>query len=86
MMAEPMSNREINLRTYRKMKREYCMGKYLHIVINKNIRSSFATFRLSDHSLMIEKGRHIRLDYEKRLCPFKCAVVEDEHHFLFICP
>ncbi len=34
---------------------------------------------------MIEKGRHLRLEQEKRLCPLGCNVVEDEKHFFMQC-
>ena len=38
-------------------------------------------FRLSNHKLMIEKGRHRNLDKTMRICPS----VEDEIHFLNKC-
>ena len=42
-------------------------------------------FRLSNHELMIEKGRHMKIEVCERKCPF-CRCVEDETHFLIICP
>ena len=41
-------------------------------------------FRLSNHNLMIEKGRHRNLDRTMRICLF-CTAVEDEIHFLTKC-
>ena len=41
-------------------------------------------FRLSNHKLMIEKGRHRGLDKSARICPF-CNTVKDEIHFLINC-
>ena len=41
-------------------------------------------FRLSNHKLMIEKGRHQNTHKELRICPF-CTKVEDEIHFLTNC-
>ena len=41
-------------------------------------------FRLSNHKLMIEKGRHRNLDRDMRICPL-CTSVEDEIHFLTKC-
>ena len=38
-------------------------------------------FRLSNHRLMIEKGRH-----NNRKCPFCLTHIEDETHFLINCP
>ena len=40
--------------------------------------------RLSNHELMIEKGRHLNLPINERKCPF-CPLVEDEAHFLMQC-
>ena len=40
--------------------------------------------RLSNHELMIEKGRHSNLAISERKCPF-CHLVEDEIHFLVTC-
>ena len=44
-------------------------------------------FRLSNHNLMIEKGRHFKpiIKREERLCPFCKIVIEDEEHFLLSC-
>ena len=41
-------------------------------------------FRLSNHKLMIEIGRHQNTHKELRICPF-CTKVEDEIHFLINC-
>ena len=41
-------------------------------------------FRLSNHRLMIEKGRHQNLERHDRICPF-CNSIEDEIHFLTKC-
>lgn len=74
------------LRTYRQFKKSYSMEKYITVLQNRQLRSTVAKFRLSNHELMIEKGRHFQLKPEKRLCPFNCNMVEDEHHFLLVCP
>ena len=47
----------------------------------KNIISKF---RISNHSLLIEKGRYLKIPRENRVC-YKCNVVEDELHFLLYC-
>ena len=43
---------------------------------------------MSSHWLMIEKGRHARpkLERNARFCYFCNNVVENEEHFLLICP
>ena len=43
-------------------------------------------YRLSNHSLMIEKGRHINLPKAMFFCPFFPGEVETEMHFLLVCP
>jgi hypothetical protein len=45
-----------------------------------------SNFRCSSHQLMIEKGRHIGLPVEDRIC-FHCKQsVENEYHFVIVCP
>jgi hypothetical protein len=51
---------------------------------NKAIMSIFTKFRISDHSLEIEKGRYNKTPCEERLCE-NCGVIEDETHFILKC-
>ena len=44
----------------------------------------FTKFRISDHSLEIEKGRYNKTACEERLCK-NCGVIEDEAHFILKC-
>ena len=77
------------LRTYRKFKRNYKREEYLSAVKNIKHRISMTKFRISDHCLEIEKGRYTRpyTKPEDRVCIKLCNnAVEDEAHFLFICP
>ena len=53
---------------------------------NTNVRKNVTKFRLSNHKLMIEVGRHQKIDAEQRFCPFCPNTVEDEFHFLLYCP
>ena len=41
--------------------------------------------RLSNHKLMIEKGRHNNIESCNRFCPFCPNCLEDEYHFLMLC-
>ena len=62
--------------------------KYLMEIKNISHRKAVSRFRLSNHSLMIEKGRHSRPRTERseRKC-FVCKnEIEDETHFLITCP
>ena len=72
------------LRTYGLVKLEAGEEPYLRTVKNVRDRISMSKFRLSNHKLMIEKGRHLNLEKEHRICPF-CRNVEDETHFLLHC-
>ena len=72
------------LRTYSLVKKEAGEEPYLKTVKNIKDRISMTKFRLSNHTLMIEKGRHLNLDKADRKCPF-CLSFEDEAHFLLSC-
>lgn len=75
------------LRTYRKFKNDHKQEIYLKEIKNWHIRSAVAKMRLSNHHLMIEKGRHLGLDLEKRTCN-KCNLnqIETEFHAIMTCP
>ena len=74
------------LRTYALMKTEIGLENYLNVINNVSIRTQFSKFRLSDHNLEIEKGRHRGIVAEQRFCPFCKSNVENEIHFLLECP
>ena len=62
--------------------------KYLYEIKNMKHKIALSRFRLSNHNLLIEKGRHMKpkLDRNERKC-FVCKdAVEDEKHFITICP
>ena len=56
-----------------------------------NHRRAMTKFRLSSHTLEIERGRYDKTPPEKRFCTY-CKdmtgreIVEDEEHFIFHCP
>ena len=56
--------------------------------LNPKLRIALSRFRLSNHSLWIEKGRHMKpiIERNKRFCDFCKTEIEDEHHFLILCP
>ena len=76
------------LRTYAILKREAGFENYLNDIKNVSDRILVSKFRLSNHRLMIEVGRHekIPIPREQRFCPFCPGAVEDELHFTFSCP
>ena len=50
------------------------------------LRKIITKFRCSDHCLEIEKGRHIKLKPEERICKLCKSDVETELHFIQDCP
>ena len=74
------------LRTYSKVKTEPGFEKYLDDVRYVKERIALTKLRLSNHILMIEKGRHLGIDKDLRFCPFCPGLVEDEKHFVTRCP
>ena len=71
------------MRTYSKFKTVYEYEPYLEIA-NFETRKCISRFRLSNHTLMIEIGRHKKLAVDQRLCT-TCKEIEDEEHFLTTC-
>ena len=83
-----INDSEGKLRTYALFKTKEGCEKYLHEIKNTSIRQSLTKFRLSNHVLCIEKGRHVspKTLKDKRFCLFCPDKVEDEIHFLRECP
>ena len=72
------------LRTYAIFKNNIGYENYLSKITNPKIRTYITKLRLSNHSLMIEIGRHKNINREMRICPLCHKGIEDEMHFLFI--
>ena len=81
------SLRHSKLRTYKTFKSQLKLEKYLSVSMNFKYRKTLCKFRCSDHTLLIETGRHKRLDVNDRICK-NCTLglIEDEIHFLLVCP
>ena len=73
------------LRTFALAKTEIGLENYLHDIRNVKLRTHLTRFRLSNHKLMIEVGRHSGIPKEQRYCPFCPNMVETEIHFLLDC-
>ena len=75
------------LRTYGLVKESVGLEYYLcaNTKVNIKKRIAFTKLRLSNHNLMIEKGRHMKLDKNRRFCPFCPTEIEDEIHFMITC-
>ena len=75
--------------SYCKYKSSIHLEPYLSKKLNNKERIAISRFRMSNHSLMIEKGRHVKpnkIKRNERYCPFCKNEVEDEEHFLISCP
>lgn len=73
------------LRTYQQFKKEFEMEKFLTLDTDRTDLINFVRIRISNSSLMIEKGRHRKLSLDNRLCPLCKTEVEDELHFSIKC-
>ena len=73
--------------TYNQIKNVVKNEKYLMIITNREHRVVLSTLRLSDHMLMIEKGRHSRpkIAREDRFCKYCEGKIENEVHFTAEC-
>ena len=73
------------LRTYSIFKTEIACEEYLSKIQNIDVRVALTKLRLSNHPLMIEKGRYQQIDKNLRFCPFCLTKIEDEIHFMMNC-
>lgn len=61
---------------------------YLDFITVKKFRVALTRLRVSSHRLEVETGRWhkpVSTPFDNRKCQF-CNVLEDEFHFMFICP
>ena len=82
-----INNPDSKLRTYATLKQSIGREAYLDQIRNTKRRQKLTRFRLSNHKLMIEVGRHMRpkLNREERICQICEKAVEDEVHLLVAC-
>lgn len=72
------------LRTFRTFKNNFSFEPYL-LIGKREQKRSLSKFRLSDHTLEIERGRYLNIDEDKRICKLCSESVENEFHFLMKC-
>lgn len=75
------------LEIYRSLNRNYCLAPYLQNIKDRKKRNILTKYRISDHNLHIETGRHKQtwLPRDMRSCSFCTNEVENEEHFLLYC-
>ena len=71
---------------YVTFKNNYNVAMYVNSITINKFRSCMANLRCSSHTLMIEKCRHYHISREFRTCPYCETLVEDEQHFVLVCP
>ena len=71
---------------YANFKIQFGYETFLNILKVRKFRSSYCKFRLSCHDLEINRSRFNNTERENRKCKFCKNKVEDEYHFLLICP
>ena len=78
------------LRTLCLYKRELCPELYLLINFPRRVKIALAKFRICNHELYIEKGRHNNVPCNERFCKLCVSInsfcIEDEYHVLLECP
>ena len=76
------------LRSYKLIKNDFFLEKYLVLVTNPRHRTPLARLRLSSRQLEIEMGRHARPPLEANLRTCKAChrkQMDDEIHFVTAC-
>jgi hypothetical protein len=77
------------LRTLCLYKKDFVLEPYLHLEVPHKIRSALAKFRIGNHDLYIEKGRHLNVPSHERFCKLCISMnifeIEDEYHVLLKC-
>ena len=75
------------LRTYVKLKDNYCTQNYVKLNLTRPQRSKLAQIRLGILPLYIETGRYTNVKIENRICQM-CNEnkIESELHFIMSCP
>ena len=83
-IMDPSIEKKLGL--YSKVKQNFQIEPYLHLPAFRD-RQIISKFMCSSHKLHIERGRHLNIPREERLCQL-CDMnkVEDEEHFILECP
>ena len=80
-------NESPKLQIFSKIKDDFTCSDYLNNILNKKLRGLLTKLRISAHDLNVERGRYVNIPREERLC--NCCnmrVIENEYHFLLVCP
>lgn len=80
-------NNSQRLVSYSRFKHSFELEPYLDSIHEKKFKISLSRFRLSSHSLEVERGRYFNIRRNERICQL-CTTnsIENEYHFLLVCP
>ena len=79
-------NDHSNLDFYSSVKESFKTESYLSTIRNKDLRRFLTLLRIGELNIMKNNGRKNNVPRELRLCPFCKDELEDELHFMFLCP
>jgi hypothetical protein len=64
---------------------EYETEFFLYLDVDRSAISCFVKIPISNSILNIEKGRHLKIPVEQRICPLCKQEIEDEYQFIMKC-
>ena len=74
---------------YKLLKKDLAVESHLLLNIPRCLRVAIARFRIGNHNLEIEQGRHLHIPQGERYCKLCLSqnnqYVEDEYHVIVIC-
>jgi hypothetical protein len=70
---------------YKEFKSELKLEKYL-ISLDINMKINLTKYRLSNHKLPVEIGRHNNIIRSEIICEYCKDDIGDEYHYMFVCP
>ena len=77
---------ELDSFVYKHLTDNFELQYYLRKNITPNFQKLLCKIRISCHPLAVETGRYSNTPRAQRLCPLCKSDIEDEYHFLLICP
>ena len=80
-------NNSNRLQSYCVYKHDLKLEGYLTDITENKYKTALARFRTSSHNLFIETGRYDNTPRQEKICK-SCNMkqIEDEYHFLLVCP
>lgn len=74
------------LRTYRILKARFCCESFLQDNLFQTHKQILVKFRGGLLDFRVNTGRFESVPYDQRICPICKSEIENEYHFLLVCP